>query len=88
MATTTLVLPVHHAHFGIGNASLTCQAAPRRNKSPPYKSYTNAEWEAIRATITHWYSVERQPLAKVLRRLREVGFLVKYVQFFFICLVT
>ncbi|KAK4947599.1 hypothetical protein LTR10_013545 [Elasticomyces elasticus] len=76
MAMTTIVLPANDVHFGISNASLTCQAAPRRNNSPPYKSYTNAEWEAIRATITQWYSVERQPLAQVLRRLRQVGFLV------------
>lgn len=70
----TVILPVQHVHFG--NPSWT--NAPR-NQTPTFKSYGNAEWEAMKATITHLYSVERQPLAEVRRQLRQLGFLVKYV---------
>lgn len=52
-------------------------AHSKANLTP--NSYSSVEWEAMRATITQLYAKERQPLAEVLRQLRGMGFLVKYV---------
>ncbi|EXJ83275.1 hypothetical protein A1O1_06894 [Capronia coronata CBS 617.96] len=59
-------------HTGLGALS-----ARRQRPRLPVQSYNNTEWEANRAIITHLYSVERQPLGEVRRRLRQMGFQVK-----------